>query len=200
MGRQSDARRRLLSTAMELMCARGYTAVGVQEICVHAGVNKGSFYHFFPSKQALVLAVIDAYGEHIQTLWAEALRAPGAFDVRLRQVFEATYDAHRTLFSTHGQLHGCPLGNLALELSCQDETIRQRLQDVFILWVQTIEQGLQEAVSLGDLPPTDTKTVAQIIVAYFEGVILLAKTQNDPDIVKRLASGVLQLIEPGMGR
>ena len=41
----------------------GYTAVSVQDICQHAGVNKGSFYYFFPAKRDLVLAVIDAYEE-----------------------------------------------------------------------------------------------------------------------------------------
>jgi len=63
MGRTSTAKARLIATAMEIMYIRGYTAVGVHEICTQAGVHKGSFYHFFPSKQALVLAVIDTYGE-----------------------------------------------------------------------------------------------------------------------------------------
>ena len=50
MGRTSTAKSRLIATAMQLMYVRGYTAVGVHEICTQASVHKGSFYHFFPSK------------------------------------------------------------------------------------------------------------------------------------------------------
>ena len=60
MGRTSDARERLIESARELIYARGYNSVGVEEICQHAGVNKGSFYHFYASKRDLVLDVIRA--------------------------------------------------------------------------------------------------------------------------------------------
>ena len=59
MGRHSDARERLIEAAGELWHTRSYADVGVSEICDHAGVQKGSFYHFFSSKRDLALAVID---------------------------------------------------------------------------------------------------------------------------------------------
>ena len=85
MGRTSDAKARLLESAMELMYARGYTAVGVQEICEHAGVNKGSFYYFFPSKRTLALEVIDAYGQHVRDMWQDAMAADGPLLERLQR-------------------------------------------------------------------------------------------------------------------
>jgi TetR/AcrR family transcriptional repressor of nem operon len=195
MGRTSDTRVRLLETAMELMYARGYTAVGVQEICARAHVNKGSFYYFFPSKRALALAVIDIYGQRMRTLWEEALAADCAPLERLQQMFERTHDRHRALMATNGQVYGCPIGNLALELSCQDESIRQRLGEMFTGWTDAIERVLHEAVTTGDLPAIDTAITAQTVVAYFEGVMMLAKTQNDPSVLTRLAQGVMHLIE-----
>ena len=60
MGRNSDARDRLLAAADTLFRDRGFSAIGVAEICSVADVNKGSFYHFFESKQALLLEVIEA--------------------------------------------------------------------------------------------------------------------------------------------
>ena len=54
MGRTSDARERLIATAIELIRARSYESVGVDALCNHAQVKKGSFYHFFPSKQDLM--------------------------------------------------------------------------------------------------------------------------------------------------
>jgi TetR/AcrR family transcriptional repressor of nem operon len=64
-----DTRQRLLDAAQELMYASSYREVGVQKICDHAGVRKGSFYHFFPSKHELALAVLD----HTHALFKDAL-------------------------------------------------------------------------------------------------------------------------------
>lgn len=198
MGRTSDAKARLLETAMELMYARGYTAVGVQEICEHAGVNKGSFYHFFPSKRILVLEVIDAYGQRARDMWQAAMATDGPLLERMRRVFEQAYDTHRTLLEANGQMHGCPIGNLALELSGQDEDIRQRLRQTFTSWTEDVESVLHKAVATGELSAIDTATTAQTIVAYFEGVLMLAKTQNDPGVVQRLAHGAVHLVEAAM--
>ena len=60
MGRMSDARERLLSSAGELIYALGSQGASVEELCERAGVKKGSFYHFFPSKQELTLAALEA--------------------------------------------------------------------------------------------------------------------------------------------
>ena len=59
MPQVSHAKEKLLDSALDLMYARSYRDVGVQEICEHAGVKKGSFYHFFPSKRDLTLAALD---------------------------------------------------------------------------------------------------------------------------------------------
>ena len=195
MGRTSDAKARLLESAMELMYARGYTAVGVQEICEHAGVNKGSFYYFFPSKRILALEVIDAYGQRVRDMWQDAMTADSPLLERLQRVFEHAYNTHRTLVQANGQMHGCPIGNLALELSCQDEDIRQRLHDTFTSWTEAVACVLHQAIAAGELPVLDISITAQTIVAYFEGVLMLAKIQNDPDVVQRLAHGVIHLVE-----
>jgi TetR/AcrR family transcriptional repressor of nem operon len=195
MGRTSDAKARLLASAMELMYARGYTAVGVQDICAHAGVNKGSFYYFFPSKRALALAVIDAYGHQICHLWQDALATDGPLLTRLQRVMTQVCTLHRTVVQTNGQLHGCPLGNLALELSSQDEALRQRLHDTFTRWADALAGVLHQAVAAGELPALDPALTAQMIVAYFEGVVMFAKLHNDPDMVHRLPQGALHLVD-----
>jgi TetR/AcrR family transcriptional repressor of nem operon len=195
MGRTSDAKARLLASAMVLIYARGYTAVGVQEICAHAGVNKGSFYYFFPSKRALALAVIDAYGQHICHLWQDALATDGPLLERLQRVVTQVCTLHRTVVQTHGQLHGCPLGNLILELSGQDEELRHRLHDTVTRWATAIAGVLHQAVVAGELPALDPALTAQIIVAYFEGTVMLAKLHNDPELVHRLVQGALHLVD-----
>jgi TetR/AcrR family transcriptional repressor of nem operon len=158
-------------------------------------VNKGSFYYFFSSKRTLALEVIDAYGQRVRDMWQDAMAADGPLLERLQRVFEHAYTTHRTLVEANGQLHGCPIGNLALELSCQDEAIRQRLHEAFTGWAEAIACVLHQAVAAGELPALDTSSTAQTIVAYFEGVLMLAKIQNDPDVVQRLAHSAMQLVE-----
>jgi TetR/AcrR family transcriptional repressor of nem operon len=178
---------------MALMAARGFTAVGVHEICVQAGVKKGSFFHFFPSKQTLVLAVLDAWEQRFQTLWEQAMTADRPPLERLTRLFTLTCEAQQARQDAWGHMHGCPIGTLALELNGEDTPVRQKVQAIFSAWTDTVERMLHEAVSSGVLPAIETDLTAQAIVAYFEGVMLLAKIHNDPAVITRLARGVLPL-------
>ena len=72
MGRTSDARERLVAAALELFSERAYSSVGVAEISARAGVQKGSFYYFFPSKEALALAVTDEHWAWQRADWARS--------------------------------------------------------------------------------------------------------------------------------
>lgn len=88
MGRTSTARERLLDAAGTLMRHRGYSGLGVAEICAAAEVKKGSFYHFFDSKQDLTLQAIDAYWGEQQRSWAAELDGSGPALDRLRRLLE----------------------------------------------------------------------------------------------------------------
>jgi TetR/AcrR family transcriptional repressor of nem operon len=181
---------------MALMVTRGST-VSVHEICQQAGVKKGSFFHFFPSKQALILAVLDAWEHHFQTLWHQALTADCPPLERLRRLFTLTSTAHQAQQDAGGQMHGCPIGYLALEWSRQDALICQKVQAIFAGWAAVVERLLHEAVATGAVPALDPGPTAQAIIAYFEGVMLLAATQNDPALITRLAQGAVHLATAG---
>lgn len=93
-------------------------------------------------------------------------------------------------------MRGCPLGNLALEMSTQDELIRVRVERFFQEWLGYFERMLDEAKEQGVVPATlDTAVTAQALLAYFEGVILLAKGRNDPALIRTLHAGVLSLMQ-----
>ena len=120
MGRTSDAREKIVDAACDLFYQRGYQAVGVQEICDAAGVKKGSFYHFFRSKQELALAMLDAMWEQVQEEELGPFRdeqlPPLQRIERYLVVAREVFDARRT---PEGALCGCPFGNMALEMSTQ---------------------------------------------------------------------------------
>ena len=90
---------------------------------------------------------------------------------------------------------GCKLGNMSLELSTQDEEIRQKLDFVFKKWIMYLNNVLDEAVVSGELPNnTDTRASAQSILAYLEGLALLGKTFNDPSFMRQHDRGIPNLI------
>ncbi|MDQ0841412.1 TetR/AcrR family transcriptional regulator [Streptomyces sp. V1I6] len=179
MGRTSDARSKILSAAQSLIELRGYSALGVAEICKTAGVPKGSFYYFFESKEALALAVLDEQWAAQRGEWDRVLRSDQEPLLRLRQLFEMTAAAQRAGQSTCGTVSGCMFGNLTLELSNQTEAIRERLQQIFDAQVDMVEEVISAALERGEVRVTDTRDAARSVVAHLEGQVLFAKLYNN---------------------
>jgi TetR/AcrR family transcriptional repressor of nem operon len=189
-----DTKQRLLDTARDLFYARSYEDVGVQEICQQAGVKKGSFYHFFPSKRDLTLAMMDeSWKQFRDTLLADVfVRDIPALD-RLQRLLDMQYRHHTAVKEQTGKVFGCRFGDLAVEMSTQDEVIRERLKRIFRDLATPIETALSEAVATGDLSALDSRATASAMVAYLEGLTLMAKTNNDPEIIRQLGPAMLKL-------
>lgn len=192
----TDTHGRILATARQLFHTRSYADVGVAAICKQAGVQKGSFYHYFPSKQALTLAILESFSHDLQALLAQAFRPELAPLARLERFGQLAYGFQSEIKATTGQVAGCPLGNLACELSTQDETIRRKMVEIFDSLQQATHACLREAVENGDLPPVDIEATARAMFAYMEGVLLLAKTHNDPEILHQLLPAMTQIRIP----
>jgi TetR/AcrR family transcriptional regulator, transcriptional repressor for nem operon len=209
MGRTSDARGKILSAARTLLEQRGYTALGVAEICAAAGVPKGSFYHFFESKQALALTVVNEHWAAQCRQWTELLGGDRPPLQRLRDLFEATETVQRIGQRDHGSVVGCLFGNLSLELRSQAEEVRHRLQEIFDAQIDLVEQVVAEAHGRGDTAATvDPREAARSIVAQLEGQVLFAKLLDDPGQLEAMWRNCLALlgvtdpdrIEPGVAR
>jgi TetR/AcrR family transcriptional repressor of nem operon len=171
--------------------------VGVQQICDRAGVRKGSFYHFFPSKRDLTLAVLDQFQAFFRdTILSRAFAAEIPPLDRIERFFTGIYEFQQHLKESTGRMPGCPFGNLGCEMSTQDEAIRRKVDAIFRASERPFEKALAEAVTRGDLPAIDTEATARAIFAYAEGVMMYAKTRNDPQMIRDLGKHALQLAIP----
>ena len=194
MGRTSDARAKILASAQSLIELRGYSALGVAEICTAAVVPKSSFYYFFESKQALALAVIDEHWAAQRRDWDRVLRSGAEPLRRLRQLCTETEASLRAGQQSCGTVSGCLFGNLTLELSNQTEAIRERLQQIFNAQVEMVEQVITEAVERGDVSVSDTREAAGSVVAQLEGQVLFAKLYNNTQRLDTLWTNCLSLL------
>jgi TetR/AcrR family transcriptional repressor of nem operon len=194
MGRTSDARAKILTAAQSLIESRGYSALGVAEICKTAGVPKGSFYYFFESKEALALAVIDQHWGAQRADWERIMSSDAQPLQRLRQLFEETEAGQRAGQQSCGTVSGCLFGNLSLELSNQTEPIRERLQEIFDKQVEMVGEVIAEAQQRGDASVADTREAARSVVAQLEGQVLFAKLYNNPQRLETLWSNCLSLL------
>jgi len=193
----TDTQQRILDAARELIYARSYADVGVAEICESAGVQKGSFYHFFPSKRDLTLAVLDA---HYVSFKEHMLDRAFATDVaplaRLERFAKLVYEFQKQVAQDAGRVLGCPVGNLANEMASHDEPIRERIDQIFQKTQAHVGQVLKEMSKAGELPGVNIGATAQAMFAYFEGVMMMAKTQNDAEVLRKLLPAMAQIRIP----
>lgn len=196
MGRTSDAKERILESAQALFYARSCENVGVQEICAHAGVKKGSFYHYFPSKNDLIATVAARYSRFTCEYFGETVFSAAIPPLeQIDRLFEAVYLFHKKTKTETGKVMGCLNINLSAELSTQDQDIREQLAQHLCDSITPIETALKQAVANGALSSVDTHTSAEAIFAYLQGLVVMAKAQNDPDVILRLSKGVRALIK-----
>ena len=199
MPRTTDTESRLVEAAAGLWHARSYADVGVSEICDVADVRKGSFYHFFSSKQELAVAVIDRHWNNAyETIVLPALAGSASPTGRIHALLVGIGDEVGRSTDALGAVPGCPFGNLAVELSTIDGAVRERLELLFTHQEQVLTALLDDAVGAGEVPKDiDTAEVARAMVAYVEGVLLMSKNANDVSVARRLMPLALRLAVPG---
>ena len=194
---KSDTRQQILDTASALFHTHSYADVGVAAICHQAGVSKGSFFHFFPSKKELALAVMDQFRERFaNTLIANAFVPSCPALDRIDRFVDGLYAFQKAQFEALGHLPGCPFGNMAMEQATQDEALRRKVDAILRSVASHFQAAVSDAVRSGALPALDERATADAMLAYLEGVQLLAKSRNDPEVIRGLGPAVKSIRVP----
>jgi TetR/AcrR family transcriptional regulator, transcriptional repressor for nem operon len=197
MGRTSDAKERLLRTGGELIHQRGYSAVSINDACAEAGVKKGSFYHFFPSKVEFMASVIDDYSNRTASSYGELAHGEDPPIERLSTYLDGIRTYHEDLQRLYGAVVGCPIGNLALEMSTLEAELRDSVRVELAENRVAFETCVQQAIGRGDIHPMDTNAAARAIQAQIQGMVMQAKVEDDPGVLDDLRPTVLRLLGVG---
>lgn len=174
----------IIDTATGLIHVSGYKATSLDDVLRESGVGKGNFYYYFKSKEDLGYAILD----RIIGGFLEETLEPCFADPAGRRLAQIRCFLGRVLESQRARncIGGCPLGNLASELSDVHEGFRTRLAGVFAAWRERMRIALQEAQTRGEVnQQCRPEAVARFLVASLEGAILLAKVKKDISVMEQ---------------
>ena len=193
MGRRSDARERLIAAADSQFRERGFEAVGVAQLCGAAGVNKGSFYHFFPSKRELLLEVIDGAWDETGMLAGWEAEPPTRPVDQLRRYLQELFAYHYADRESSGSVRGSLLANLALELSTREPEVAARLNEFFRREIAAFAVLLTKAADLGEVSIGSPHQTARAVVGCLHGLLMLAKVRDDLEVLPNSEADLLRL-------
>jgi AcrR family transcriptional regulator len=185
-------RRRVLDAAAEAFQSRGYHSTSTHDIMRSAGVTGGALHHHFPSKKALGVAVIrECVAKAVEQAWIEPVLSARTATDGILQAFSQISKG----LDQRNVVLGCPLGNLAIELSLADADFREAIQDVFERWRKALAQKLRADRAAGILPAFDPDGFATFVVASYSGAVALAKAEQAADPLKTCARQLAAIME-----
>ncbi len=187
-------RQHLLEAAFAEMHRHGYQAASLSRILANTGLTKGALYHHFDSKHALGLAVIDeVIAPQVAAQWIEPLER--ASEDPIGAIQRGLLDAARFIDEEMVR-QGCPLNNLAQEMSSIDEEFRRRLEAIFQRWrdafARVLTRGQREGRVAENVSPD---AAAVFLVAALEGCVGLAKNARDRDLLMVCGQGIMDYLE-----
>lgn len=190
-----DTKSVLLEAGSRLMLEKGYTNTGIQEIVNLSKVPKGSFYHYFESKEAFALGVIEKIDQNQRATLRQRLMDSTLSPVKRLSNHFALSAADMTAAPCRG---GCLIGNLSQEMSSQSEMLRGRLAACLDGWkaeyAACIKEGQEQGEVRRDLCPMQ---LAEIVLSGWEGAVLRSKATNSTGPVEAFQNLLPKLIGPG---
>jgi TetR/AcrR family transcriptional regulator, transcriptional repressor for nem operon len=171
-----NTRDHLLQVGLRRIHSMGYASTGVKEILDDADVPKGSFYHYFASKEAFANEVLALYVRGEMERAEKMLRdGKGAPLRRLRRYFEELI----AVYGPAAKISGCLIGNLSLEMADHSDSIQSLLHVSFANWQTGIAGVLQEAIDRGDIAKSNRpQELSAFLLNSYEGALLRSKADR----------------------
>jgi TetR/AcrR family transcriptional repressor of nem operon len=183
---RTDTRNALVWCGTELLTERGFQITGIDEVLKRVGVPKGSFYHYFKSKDHFGHAVIDNYetyyAKKMDRIFNDYSQSP------LQRLVNFTVNAKNGMVKFDFK-RGCLIGNLGQELAALDTQFRERLEGVLLSWEKRVADCLREAIDIGELAPEqDPQELSRFFWVGWEGAILRSKLMRSLEPIDQFTS------------
>lgn len=191
-GEQRETRDALLHTGMCLFTEQGFQSTGIDALLRQVGVPKGSFYHYFPSKEAFGRAVLERYAEFfnqkLDRCFLNEARLP------LERLGDFVEEACEGM-AKYDYRRGCLVGNLGQEVTVLPEGFREHLEDILCGWAARLAVCLRSAKAVGQLAEhVDCDEMATFFWVGWEGAVLRARLMRCDTPLRAFARGFLALL------
>jgi TetR/AcrR family transcriptional repressor of nem operon len=184
MSKPSATRERLVESARYLFWERGFAGTSMADLLAHSGVNSGSFYHFFESKEALLRDVLQGY---LGALWPMVIDpAFATTEDPVGRIFAILAGYRGRILQTECR-YGCPLGRLALEIDSENRPAHKLIAENFQGWIGAVRECL-EGIK-GRVPEgTDLDALAVYVLAVMEGGVMISRSSGSVEPFDRTVS------------
>lgn len=185
-------REKILRTAFEEFYQNGFQGGSLNRIITNAGVAKGALFHHFRGKQDLGYHVVDeVIRPYFQKKWVGPLLHCKDPIEEIKRIMLTTVKEDREMLC-----NGCPLNNLAQEMSPLDEEFRQRINLIYDEWRRSLEKAFQNGIESGTVhrqvsPPR----VAAFVVSALAGIVGTAKTAQSIELLTTSAAAMVDYLE-----
>lgn len=192
-GRGEETRQKLLEAAFDEIHKVGFQAASLSKILKNTGITKGALYHHFNNKLELGYAVLDEVVlTFFQQVWVEPLRKTDDPISTLQEILALSGDS----MTEEDARLGCPLQNLAQEMSALDKGFQKRTVDIYDSWRREIEQAVERGKLAGKIrEDADGRRLAILFVATLDGCMGLAKSSQSLDVLMECGNGLIEHIE-----
>lgn len=171
---RQDTKSALLDAGMDIMLQKGYTNTGIQEVLSTLGVPKGSFYHYFESKEDFAVEIIRHFDQNYSATLLRTLRNPQETPLQRLKTYCETGKA---MLEASECRRGCLIGKLSQEMSEQSETLRKELSIVMHKHRDVFAACIEEGQKAGEIPQTwSAHQMAGLFLAGWGGAVMNAKT------------------------
>ncbi len=193
VNKSTATREKILLAAFDEIYHRGFQAASLNNILKNTGTTKGALYHHFKNKMELGYAVIDEFiFQSIEQNWTEPLNKT---DDPIKTIQEILINISKIMTDDDIRL-GCPLNNLAQEMSPIDEGFRKRITKVYSTWQEAIEAACERGKLVGNFKNSvDSKQASLLFVASLEGCLGHAKSLQSKDALLSCGQGLIDQLE-----
>jgi AcrR family transcriptional regulator len=186
-----QTRERILDAALDVFSSKGYHDSKMDEIVTQSGTSKGAIYFHFPNKERLFLALIDQFVNLLERRVTEAIQTKAEGMDRVRVALE-------TVLETFGKYRR-PAKLLLVQAVGLGNVFEKKRLEINDRFADLIRKYLEEAIALGDIPPTDTEVIAHAWMGAIYNVVIRWVYTGEPEPSRIMAALVPSLLKSVSG-
>ena len=187
-------RNKLIQVGFDLIWDSSYTSVSVGDICERAGVNKGSFYHFFESKADLAVEAYECYWQEKRAELDKIFSPQNPPLERLQNWCKFLVESQSQKAEKYGHVCGCPFASIGAEIATIDEKLRLKCEQLLNSGKKYLESAIADAIRANLVTVTDAVQAAQRVCSVTTGMLVEAKVQNSLAILADLEPAIMRIL------